>query len=68
MDENKVKMNKNPITFGKKNTLLHHQYQMKRKIKEIEGLLSGRNQPLLPKDWTDEDAWALARDLAKIME
>lgn len=67
MEQNEAKMNTNKITFGAANTLSHHRRQLERKIEEIKALLAGRNHPLLPKNWTDEDAWTLARDLANIM-
>ena len=63
MDKNE----QNKITFGVFNSMPHHQWQMEKKVKEIQDLLTGRNRPLLPEDWTDEDAWDLARDLTNIM-
>lgn len=55
------------LTFGSAKSMAHHRDQLERKCQEIAQMLSGRTQPLLPKGWTDEDAWKLARALAKLM-
>ena len=55
------------LTFGIIKSMAHHRNQLERKCQEIGQMLSGRTQPLLPKGWTDEDAWKLAGALAKLM-
>lgn len=67
MAQNETNMNTPKITFGVANTIEHHQRQLERKVQEIHAVLSGRSQPMLPKGWTDKDAWALAWDLANLM-
>ena len=62
-----MKQGEKKLTFGAVNTIAHHRDQMDRKCQEIGWMLTGREQPLLPKDWTDEDAWKLAGSLAKLM-
>lgn len=55
------------LTYGTANTIAHHRDQLDRKCQEIQQMLTGRNQALLPEGWTDEDAWTLARSLANLM-
>lgn len=62
-----MKSNERKVTFGVAATLAHHREQLERKCTDIERLLAGRKQPLLPEGWTDEDAWQLAGALAKRM-
>ena len=62
-----MKSNERKATFEAAMTLAHHREQLEQKCAEIERLLAGRNQPLLPEKWTDEDAWALAGALTECM-
>ena len=55
------------ITLGTVNTMMHHKNQLDRKFEEIRKMLSSRDKPLLPDNWTDADAWGLARDLAQMI-
>lgn len=55
------------LTFGVASSMAQHREQLERKCQEISQMLSGRTQPLLPEDWTDEDAWKLAGVLAELM-
>lgn len=62
-------MNKTPnkLTFGTVNSMYLHRQQLERKIDSIRAELAGRSQPLLPKNWNDEDALRLARELSSLM-
>lgn len=55
------------ITLGTVNTIMHHKNQLDRKFEEIRQMLSSRDKPLLQDNWTDADAWKLARDLAQMI-
>ena len=61
-----MKQEERKITIGAVKTLRHHRKQLDRKIREVEGMLTGRDHPLLPENWTDDDAWELAGELAKL--
>lgn len=62
-----MKQTERKLTFGVLKTMTQHRAQLERKVKEIRGMLAGRGTPLLPKNWTDEDAWQLAGALAQLM-
>lgn len=62
-----MKQKDKKLTFGVVNTMAHHRDHLERKCQEIGWMLTGRNQSLLPGNWTDEDAWRLAKSLATLM-
>ena len=67
MVKTETKMDTQKITFGAAITMAHRLSQWEWKVRELQEILTGRNQPLLPENWTDEDAWSLAWDLASLM-
>ena len=62
-----MKSEERKLLFEDLKTIAHHRDQLSRKCQQIEWMLTGLDQPLLPEGWTDEDAWELARSLAKLM-
>lgn len=62
-----MKKTERELTFGAFKTMTQHRGQLERKLQEIRRMLAGRDTPILPENWTDEDAWQLARTLAQMM-
>ena len=67
MEKKETKMKARNITFGAAITMAHRQNQLEWQVQKLQDILTGRNNPMLPEKWTDEDAWALAWDLANLM-